>query len=356
MKKPKPPGHGHRKPETPCPGCLHEKKPWYREKLYIITIILVVALMVSYSIPFLNPFFNAVVDYFALIWWAILVGFLAGGLIDYYIPRSYISKYLSRHQKRTILYSVFLGFFASACSHGILALAMELYKKGASTPSVIAFLLASPWANLPITILLFGFFGPNALLFILSAIVIAIITGLVYQFLDRRRWVECRVRGEKVVDISIRDDIRKRWESYEFTSRNLRRDFTGVMKGSWSLTRMVLWWLLIGIIMAGLARAFIPHDLFLVYAGPTAVGLLVVLLFATIIEVCSEGSSPLAFEIYRQTGAFGNPFVFLMAGVSTDYTEIGLIASNIGKRAALFLPLITVPQILLLGYLFNIFL
>jgi uncharacterized membrane protein YraQ (UPF0718 family) len=108
--------------------------------------------------------------------------------------------------------------------------------------------------------------------------------------------------------------------------------------------------------MAGVARAFIPHDWFLVYAGPTVVGLFVVLLFATIIEVCSEGSSPLAFEIYRQTGSFGNPFVFLMAGVSTDYTEIGLIASNIGKRAAIWLPIITVPQILVLGYLFNIFL
>jgi uncharacterized membrane protein YraQ (UPF0718 family) len=72
--------------------------------------------------------------------------------------------------------------------------------------------------------------------------------------------------------------------------------------------------------------------------------------------VCSEGSSPLAFEIYSQSGAFGNSFTFLMAGVATDYTEIGLIWSNIGKKAALWLPIITVPQILVLGYLFNVFL
>ena len=45
-----------------------------------------------------------------------------------------------------------------------------------------------------------------------------------------------------------------------------------------------------------------------------------------------------------------------MAGVSTDYTEIGLIASTIGRRTAMMIPLITVPQILLLGYLFNVFL
>ena len=54
--------------------------------------------------------------------------------------------------------------------------------------------------------------------------------------------------------------------------------------------------------------------------------------------------------------AFGNSFTFLMAGVATDYTEIGLIWTNIGKKAALWLPIITVPQILILGYLFNTFL
>jgi uncharacterized membrane protein YraQ (UPF0718 family) len=350
-------GRERRGGKTPaCAGCHQEKRPWYRDRFLIAVALFLAVLAVSYAVPVLNPLYSAIADYFLMIWWAILIGFIAGGLIDYYVPRSYISKHLSQHRKRTIFYSVFLGFLASACSHGILALAMELYKKGASTPSVVAFLLASPWANLPITILLFGFFGINALFFILAAILVALITGFVYQFLDRRCLIECRVHGLRVPDISVREDVRRRIRNYRLSAGGLRKDFTGVMRGSWSLTRMVLWWLLIGILLAGVARAFIPHDLFLAYAGPGLAGLLVVLFFATIIEVCSEGSSPLAFEIYRQTGVFGNPFVFLMAGVSTDYTEIGLIASNIGRRAALFLPLITVPQILVIGYLFNIFL
>jgi uncharacterized membrane protein YraQ (UPF0718 family) len=81
----------------------------------------------------------------------------------------------------------------------------------------------------------------------------------------------------------------------------------------------------------------------------------VTLALATIIEVCSEGSSPLAFEIYRQTGALGNSFTFLMAGVATDYTEIGLLWANVGRRVALWLPLVSVPQVILLGFIFNTF-
>ncbi len=87
--------------------------------------------------------------------------------------------------------------------------------------------------------------------------------------------------------------------------------------------------------------------------GPSFVGLLVTLALATVIEVCSEGSSPMAFEIFRQTGALGNSFVFLMAGVATDYTEIGLLWANVGKKTAIWLPIVTVPQVVLYGVIAN---
>ena len=336
-----------------CPSCETKSMPWYREKLYLFSGIFILLLIISYLTS--PPLFSAMADYLALIWWAILLGLLIGGVIDYYVPRSYISRYLSRPAKRTILYSVIFGFLMSACSHGILAIAIQLYKKGASIPAVIAFLLASPWANLPVTFLLFGFFGVNrALLLVFSAIIIAIITGFVYQFLDNRNMIEKNMNSEEIdEEFSIFDDVAKRMSGYEFTKSNISGAARGILSGSFALAKMVLWWILIGMILASVARAFVPTDFFMTYMGPTLLGLGVTLLFATIIEICSEGSSPLAFEIFRQTGAFGNSFTFLMAGVATDYTEIGLLWSNVGKKTAIFLPLITVPQILVLGYLFN---
>ena len=172
---------------------------------------------------------------------------------------------------------------------------------------------------------------------------------------------KCIIGEDKAIltDFSIIKDIKKRWKEYEFTAKNNINAIKGTFRGSWALTKMVMWWLIIGILMAAVARAYVPHELFKQYMGPSLLGLLVTLIFATIIEVCSEGSSPLAFEIYEQSlkagaPAFGNSFTFLMAGVATDYTEIGLIWQNIGRRAALWIPIITVPQILILGYLYNI--
>jgi uncharacterized membrane protein YraQ (UPF0718 family) len=166
--------------------------------------------------------------------------------------------------------------------------------------------------------------------------------------------VECDKCGKETNHtFSIWSDIRKRSKAYKWTAANTKATIKGIISGSWSLSKMVMWWILIGMMLASIARAFIPQKFFMAYMGATALGMIVVLILATIIEVCSEGSAPMAFEIFSQTGAFGNSFVFLMAGVATDYTEIGLIWSNIGRKAAIWLPIITVPQILLLGYLFN---
>lgn len=336
-----------------CPSCMAKPRKWYHERLYIVSVVIAAILLVSYFVPFFYPVFAAFMDYVKLIWWAILIGFLLGGFIDRFVPQEYISKYLSSHKKSTIFTAVALGFFMSACSHGILAISMELYKKGASVPAVIAFLLASPWANLTITITLIAFFGLKAFWLIIAALVIAVITGLIYQVLDRKGIIEKSKPVKISSRFSILADMKKRWKKYHF---GFSKDVGGVISGAWSLAKMVLWWVLIGMTLASFGRAFVPTHIFHQYMGPTALGLIITLIAATIIEVCSEGSSPLAFEIYRQTGAFGNSFVFLLAGVATDYTEIGLIWSNIGRKAALWLPIITVPQILILGYLLNLFL
>jgi uncharacterized membrane protein YraQ (UPF0718 family) len=344
-----------------CYVCTVPAKKWYTEKIFLVIFGLIIILTAHFILNYLGATLlrNLIVsfyDYVKLIWLALIIGFLLGGLIDYLIPRKYISKYLAQRRKRTIFYSVGLGFLMSACSHGILAISIELYKKGASTPAVIAFLLASPWANLPITIILFGFFGIKALLFVGFAIIIAIITGLIYQVLDRKGLIEPNKNIVEVEeDFSMLEDIKRRWKEYEFSLNNLKNYIIGILKGSWELSKMVLWWILIGMFLASAARAYVPHNFFMNYMGPTLLGLLVTLILATIIEVCSEGTAPLAFEIFKQTKAFGNSFVFLMAGVATDYTEIGLIWSNIGKKTALWLPVITVPQIIILGFLFNAF-
>lgn len=324
-------------------------------KISLLVLGLLIVLGISWMIPLLEPFRAAFLDYFKTIWWAILLGLLAGGIIDHYVPDDLISHLLARRRKRTVVYSALLGFLLSACSHGILALGIELHKKGASTSSVVAFLLASPWANLPLTIMLFGFFGSGALFIILAALGVGMTTGLVYQQLERLEWVEIQPRStDHLEDYSVREDFKEHYNNYRFSVDQVLSDLKAVWHGMASLGGMVLWWILLGITIASVIGAYVPQDFMREWLGPSPLGLVLTLVVATVIEVCSEGSAPMAFELYRQTGALGNSFVFLMAGVATDYTEIGLLWSNVGHKAAMWLPAVTVPQVILLGWLANL--
>jgi len=231
---------------------------------------------------------------------------------------------------------------------------MEIHKKGASGPAVVSFLLASPWANLPITILLFGFFGAKAFLIVGGAIAVALITGLLMQVLDRVGWIERNPHSVEVKEgFSIWQDVLRRFREHAFSHENFRRAFRGVLGGAIDLAAMVMPWILIGILLGGLVTTFVPAHIFHHYFGPTLLGLLITMALATVLEVCSEGTSPLAFTIYQQTGAFGNAFAFLMGGVVTDMTEIGLVWKNLGPRTALWMLTITLPQVIVLGWMFN---
>ncbi|MCM8796676.1 MAG: permease [Candidatus Omnitrophica bacterium] len=330
------------------------RKPFFKNRLFVVGSVVALLVLFSFFVSFLRPFRNSFLMYLKTIWWAVVLGLFLGGIIDYYIPKEYISKVLSLKKASTIFNAVFLGFLMSACSHGILALSIQLHKKGASNPAVVTFLLASPWANFTITAMLISLFGLKGLFIIIGAIIVAINTGFIFMFLEKKGLIE---KNKNIVDVardfSIINDLKLRAKNYKLRTNTIIADLKGVIAGTLTLSDMVLWWIILGVLIASLAGAYVPVHFFHRFMGPTLFGLLVTLGLATVIEVCSEGSSPLAFEIYRQTAALGNSFVFLMAGVATDYTEIGLLWTNVGKRTAIWLPIITVPQIIIIGYIAN---
>ena len=192
------------------------------------------------GISFLPPFAalnDSLLSYLAIVWWAVLLGLFLGGVIDYFVPDGFVVRALGKRSKVTLINAVITGFLMSACSHGILAIAIQLYKKGASVPAVITFLLASPWANMPMTVLLFGFFGWKGMLIVGGAMLIALITGLVFTLLDQLGWIEGPAKDVQAEDVS--------WDRV----KNFRLDQSvkGVAAGAVSLANMVLWWILIGI-------------------------------------------------------------------------------------------------------------
>ena len=63
---------------------------------------------------------------------------------------------------------------------------------------------------------------------------------------------------------------------------------------------------------------------------------------------------PIAADLMTRAAAPGSAFTFLMAGAATDYTEILVLREVTGRlKAPLLLPLLIVPQVLVIGWALN---
>ncbi len=302
----------------------------------------------------LGVFTGGVFELFNAMWWGIALGIIFVGLLSR-VPRELVMGILGRDGGIHGLFRATLaGVFLDLCSHGILAVGMKLYERGATVGQVMAFLLASPWNSFSLTLILFGLIGVGwTLLFVLLSLVIGLISGLIFDALVSRGTLPSNPWREKL------GEERPMGEMWSEVRQSMRFSLAGtadILKEGFVGSRVVIRWSLFGLILAGAIRALVPEDAFAVWFGATFAGLWLTLLATTIIEVCSEGSTPIAADLMNRANAPGNAFTFLMAGVATDYTEVMSIKDTTRSwKIALFLPLITVPQVMVLGFILNQF-
>ena len=301
----------------------------------------------------LQIFSESIFDLMNTIWWGIVIGIIMVGVLAK-IPREFVISILGRDGGLNgIIRATLGGLLLDLCSHGILMVGAKLYERGATTGQVMAFLIASPWNSFSLTLILIALIGlPWTLAFIALSMGIAITSGLIFEHLTGKGTLPSNPNK-----VDLPDDF-KFWREAKQGIKNTK--FTPRMIGDMLWTgvldsRLVVRWILFGVILAGLIRAFMDPSQFQTFFGPTLAGLGLTVLVATILEVCSEGSTPVAADLLTRAKAPGNSFAFLMTGVATDYTEIMILKDTTKSwKVPLFLPLITVPQILVIAYVMNV--
>jgi len=303
--------------------------------------------------PWLHTYVHSVHEFVNASWWGVLVGigFLA---VLSHIPREFIMTVLgNKRGAGGIVRAMLAGVLLDLCSHGILMVGTKIYQRGASAGQLMAFLVASPWNSISLTFILIALIGLKlTALFLFLSVVIAFTTGIIFDFLvDRKILPENPNKFDMPDNFRFFTEAKKQLSAVEWKPSL----FASMLWDGAKDSGMVVRWLLFGIVVASLMRVFIDPAAFAQYFGPTILGLSSTVVFAAIMEVCSHGSSPIAADLVTRGHAVGNAFAFLMAGVATDYTEIIVLKQTTKSwKIALFLPLITLPQIILLAVILNI--
>ena len=335
-------------------GHVHPRKDWLLRGSLTIIALALISYFTGIKIPYAEHFGHAVFNLLSVMWWGIAAGIIAVGVMQR-IPREYFNALLGRGDTfGGIMRAAAAGVVLDLCSHGILMVGAKLYERGASLAQVMTFLIASPWNSLSLTLILIALVGlPWTLVFIGGSVVIAVVTGFLYIMLVKKGVLPDNPnKMDLPVGFDLKADAKERLKGFKFNMAYVR----GVVKDGFIEGKPVMRWLFFGLILAALVQTFVSTETLTQYFGPTMLGLFLTLLATTIIEICSEGSSPVGAELVTRAGAPGNGFTFLMAGVSTDYTEM-LVLREVTKswKIALSLPLLTVPQVLVLGYIMNAF-
>ena len=117
-------------------------------------------------------------------WWGLALGILFVAVFSK-IPRELVISALgSKKGIRGLLRATALGLLLDLCNHGILLVGMKLYERGASLGQTMAFLIASPWNSLSLTVILVSLVGLKwTLIFIVLSALVALSSGLIFDIL-----------------------------------------------------------------------------------------------------------------------------------------------------------------------------
>jgi len=193
------------------------------------------------DIPYLSMFAHAVVSLMSVMWWGIVGGIIAVGVMSK-IPREYFQAIMGRGDTvGGVIRATIAGLFLDLCSHGILMVGAKLYERGASLAQVMAFLIASPWNSITLTLILISLIGlPWTLAFIGGSALIAIFTGILYLQLVKRGVLPANPnQQEPNPDFNMKADFKQRWTAFKFTPAWLR----DVLTNGFSESLMVMRWL-----------------------------------------------------------------------------------------------------------------
>ena len=342
---------------SPAPAqssCCDTKAPQDYLLWGSLSLVLALYLASFFNVPvtWLHHAAHSVFELLNTMAWGIAFGVLMVAVLAK-VPREWVMAIMGTNAGfNGLLRATAAGVLLDLCSHGILMVGAKLYERGASLGQVMAFLIASPWNSFSLTLIMMALIGLQwTLIFIVLSLIIAIVAGWLFDQCVSKGWLPKNPNTQDLpADFAL-------WPAIKASTKKFNPTLKGSLNFFWNgvkESRMVIRWLLVGVLLATAIRTFVPADIFSSYFGPTLLGLAATLIAATVIEVCSEGSTPIAADIFNRANAPGNSFAFLMTGVATDYTEIMVIKSTTRSwKIALFLPLLVLPQVVLFALLLN---
>ncbi len=265
----------------------------------------------------------------------LLLGFLIAGILHVFVPQGFYRKYLSKENRWAVLWAALLGVPLPLCSCGVIPTAIGLRNEKASKGAVASFLIATPQTGIDSILATFSLMGLG---FAIIRPVAALITGICGGALVNRLVPEDDAALASAPACSA-ETGNKIWRVLKYAYFRMIQDIGG---------RLV-----IGLLVAALIQVAIPDEFFLHFGKQPLLQMLVILIVAVPMYICSTGSIPVAAALIMKGLSPGAALVMLMAGPAVNLASILVVRKAMGKRFTWIYLLVIISFAVLFGLLVN---
>lgn len=187
--------------------------------------------------------------------WAFVLGYFVSGMIQAFVPKGKLTRYMGEANLKSISLSTFFGAASSSCSFAALAAARALIKKGAHFIAGVAFMFASTNLVIELGILILIFLGWQYLAAeIIGGLILIAISSILIKLTYPKSWMEAareKVESEGS-DLEEDFDWKKRIKSKEGWQL-VGHKFVNDWKMAWED-------ILIGFTIAGFVAVLVPES------------------------------------------------------------------------------------------------
>lgn len=265
----------------------------------------------------------------------LLLGFLIAGVLHVFVPKRFYARYLSRENKLSVLWAALLGIPLPLCSCGVIPTAIGLKNERASKGAVGAFLIATPQTGIDSILATFSLLGLG---FAVVRPVAALVTG---------------VCGGLLINRLVRDDHSTTAEDCSCSVERGNRLWRVLHYAFVEMIEDIGLRLTIGLLVAALISVAVPDEFFLTFGSQPLLQMLVILVVAIPMYICSTGSIPVAAALMMKGLSPGAALVMLMAGPAVNMASILVVKKSLGSRFTVVYLLTIVVLSVVFGLLVN---
>lgn len=301
----------------------------------------------------------------------LLLGSLISSVIERYVSNDTMAKLIPKNVVLGSFMGIFLGFFLPACDCAVIPVSKRLIKKKVPLNVAISFMLASPIIN-PVVLLstYSAFYRTNPQIFWLRLILgigIAFIIGVVMGLIFKGKVTinnsdeneeccchhhehnhECPHHHEHehdhdeidddFKDLMVDCDVEEIHEE-KHEKRSLKNDILFIFKHTAYDMFDVVKYLMFGAVIASLVQVLLPRQILLMFNENRILAILVLMLFAYLISLCSTSDSFVGKSLLNSFGI--TPIMaYLLLGPMIDIKNTIVLFGNYKKSFVITLILL----------------